>query len=129
MRNRIIGAVSAALIASGLAVAVSGAPAFAAHIGPAGYASFWDGCGSAGVGYCGAAWPIPVQAANVCHSVPTGANDRWTAADNNTTHNIVIYQNGGCNPSGGSQWTIYAGTMTGQLGSGANNAASSYSWR
>jgi hypothetical protein len=105
-------------------------PALAlSHVGPAGYASFWDGCGSAGVGYCGAAWPIPVQTANVCHNVPTGSNDKWTAVDNNTTHDIVLYANAGCNPSGGSSWRIYAGTMTGQMGSGANNAVSSYSWR
>lgn len=116
-----------ALVAGG--VAVSPTPAFAAHVGPAGYASFWDGCGSSGVGYCGAAWPIPVQSANACHNVPSGSNDKWTAVDNNTSHNIVLYSNAGCNPSGGTTWTIYAGTMTGQMGSGANNAVSSYSWR
>jgi hypothetical protein len=128
VKRKLAAILSAIAIITG-AVIGGASPAFAAHVGPSGYFTAWDGCGSAGVGYCGAAWPTPVQTANVCHNVPTGANDKWTAVDNYTSHNIVLYVNAGCNPSGGSSWTIYAGTMTGQMGSGANNSVSSYSWR
>jgi hypothetical protein len=97
-------------------------PALAAHVGPAGYVSFWDGCP---VGYCGAAWPIPQSqlGQGTCRSVPTGSNDRFTAFDNNTSRNIVVYTGGGCT---GSVATLYAGTMTGQMGSPFNNSISSY---
>lgn len=111
-----------ALSLAAVAVFGLGSPAMAAHVGPSGYFSAWNGCP---VGYCDASWAIPVQAAGTCHSVPTGANDKWTAVDNNTTHNIDLFQNGSC---GGTKWTIYAGTYTGQMGSGANNAVSSYRW-
>jgi hypothetical protein len=112
-------AVSLLLAAGTLGVAT---PALAAHVGPAGYVSFWDGCP---VGYCGAAWPIPQSqlGQGVCHSVPSGSNDRFTAFDNNTSRNIVVYTAGGCT---GSVATLYAGTMTGQMGSPFNNSISSY---
>lgn len=126
MRNKILTAASAALIACGFAVASGASPALAAHVGPAGYVSFWDGCGSAGVGYCGAAWPIPASqiGTGVCHAVPTGANDRFTAFDNNTpSKNIQVYTAGGCT---GSHATLYAGTLTGQMGSPFDNTISSF---
>ena len=121
MRNKIMLAFAAALVGLGLGIA-TGSPAFAAHVGPAGYVSFWDGCS---VGYCGAAWPIPQAqlGTGACRAVPTGANDRWTAFDNNTSKNIEVYTAGGCT---GSHATLYAGTMTGQMGSGFNNTISSY---
>lgn len=130
MRNKILTVLAAALIASGLVVASGATPALAAHVGPAGYVSFWDGCtgGSSSnhtVGYCGAAWPIPQSqlGQGVCRSVPTGANDRFSAFDNNTSRNILVYTAGGCT---GSVATLYAGTMTGQIGSPFNNTISSY---
>src|SRR5689334_3493570 len=129
MRNKILTAVGAALVATGFAVASGAGPALAAHVGPAGYVTFWDGCtgGSSSnhtVGYCGAAWPIPQSqlGTGVCHSVPTGSNDRFSAFDNNTGRNIVVYTAGGCT---GSVATLYAGTMTGQLASTFNNTISS----
>lgn len=111
-----------ALALSVVAVLGVGSPALASGPGPSGYFTAWDGCS---VGYCGAAWPIPPQTAGVCHSVPSGSNDKFTAVDNHTTRNIVLYKDAGC---GGTHWTIYAGTYTGQLGSGANNTVSSYHW-
>lgn len=112
---------------------MSATPALAAHVGPAGYVTFWDGCtgGSSSnhtVGYCGAAWPIPQSqlGQGVCHNVPTGSNDRFSAFDNNTGRNIVVYTNANCSSSGANA-ILYAGTMTGQLASGWNNTISSYS--
>ena len=85
------------LAALALAIGLTGVsllnvtPALAAHVGPAGYVTFYDGCtgGSSSnhtVGYCGAAWPIPQSqlGQGVCHNVPTGSNDRFSAFDNNT---------------------------------------------
>lgn len=108
----------------------SASPAQAAgYPGPAGYVTFWDGC-SAGntVGYCGAAWPIPQSqlGQGVCHAVPTGANDRFSAFHNNTGRNIVVYTNGGCSSSGRNA-ILYAGTHTGQIDSLFNNTISSWS--
>lgn len=130
MRNKIMTLVAAVLIATGLGLATGGTPAFAAHVGPAGYVSFWDGCtgGSSSnhtAGYCGAAWAIPQSqiGSGVCHSVPTGSNDRFSAFDNNTGRSIAVYTNGGCT---GSVATLYAGTMTGQLASAFNNTISSF---
>jgi hypothetical protein len=122
-------ALFAALAAVSLFFGAS-APAFAAaHVGPSGYVTFWDGC-SAGntVGYCGASWPLnpTVQSRNVCYSVPTGSNDRWSSVDNYTGRNIEIFTAGSC---GGSHAYVYAGTMTGQLDSPYNNSVSSYIWR
>lgn len=100
--------------------------------GPSGHVTFWDGCtgGSSSnhtVGYCGAAWPIPQSqlGQGVCHAVPTGANDRFSAFDNRTSRNIVVYVGGGCS-SAYPHATLYAGTHTGQLGSGFNNTISSW---
>ena len=107
---------------------LTSAPALAAHVGPAGYVTFYDGCNSNHtVGYCGAAWPIPQSqlGQGVCHNVPTGSNDRFSAFDNNTSRDIVVYTNANCSSSG--SWArLYAGTMTGQLASGWNNTISSY---
>jgi hypothetical protein len=118
--RRILIAATAAAAAFAITQGVP-TPAFAAHVGPAGYVSFWDGCP---VGYCGAAWPIPSANIGSCHSVPTGANDRFTGMDNNTGRNISVWTGGSCT---GGRATLYAGTMTGQLGSGFNNTISSYS--
>jgi hypothetical protein len=105
------------------ALAIS-SPALA-HNGPSGYISFWDGCNGGSnptVGYCGAAWPIPqTYTLNSCYSVPTGSNDRWSAFDNNTSHNFKVYTGGSCS---GSVATLYAGTETGQLDSPFNNSIS-----
>lgn len=120
MRIKLLTALAATLVATGVGVGI-GTPALAAHVGPAGYVSFWDGCP---VGYCGAAWPIPSANIGSCHSVPTGANDRFTGMDNNTGRNISVWTAGSCT---GQRATLYAGTMTGQLGSGFNNTISSYS--
>lgn len=125
--RRILTAITAA--AAAFAITQVPTPALAAHVGPAGYVSFWDGCtgGSSSnhtVGYCGAAWPIASASIGSCHSVPTGANDRFSAFDNNTGRNISVWTAGGCT---GQRATLYAGTMTGQLGSGFNNTISSYS--
>jgi len=114
-------------------LAFSPSPAQAAgYPGPSGYVTFWDGCtgGSSSnhtVGYCGAAWPIPQSQLQqgVCHSVPTGSNDRFSAFHNNTGRNIVVYTVGGCSSSG-QHATLYAGTSTGQLASAFNNTISSY---
>lgn len=124
-----------AITALALAVSLLGvsllnsAPALAAHVGPAGYVTFYDGCNSNHtVGYCGAAWPIPQSqlGQGVCHNVPTGSNDRFSAFDNNTSRDIVVYTNANCSSSG-SNARLYAGTQTGQLASGWNNTISSYS--
>jgi len=128
MRNKIMALIASALIAAGLGLALGGTPAFAAHVGPAGYVTFWDGCNGGSnptAGYCGAAWPIPQSqlGQGVCRSVPTGANDRWSAFDNNTGRNIIVFTAGGCT---GSHATLYAGTQTGQLGSGFGNTISSF---
>jgi hypothetical protein len=118
----------AALAAGGIFYAT---PAFA-MVGQAGYITFWDGCtgGSSTnhtVGYCGAAWPIPgSRTRNVCYSVPTGSNDRWSAFSNNSGHNVDVYTAGEC---GGSRATLYNGTETGQLTAAFNNTISSYAVR
>jgi len=115
--------------AGGALVGASQAPAMAAMQGPAGYVTFWDGCSSGNtVGYCGAAWPIPPQSVGTCHSVPSGANDKFSAFSNNTSHNIRVWTNAGCGSGGGSSAVLYAGTETGQLASGFNNKISSYVW-
>lgn len=119
-------------VAVSLLLGLTAAPALAAHVGPAGYVTFYDGCtgGSSSnhtVGYCGAAWTIPQSqlGQGVCHNVPTGSNDRFSAFDNNTSRDIVVYTNANCSSSG--SWArLYAGTMTGQLASGFNNTISSY---
>lgn len=99
-------------------------PAMASGPGPSGYVTVWDGCGSAGNGYCGAAWPIPVATIDVCYSMPAGSNDKPSAVDNHTSHLIKFYKNGGCTST---SYTIYAGTYTGALTAGqGNNAWSSY---
>lgn len=91
--------------------------------GPAGYLSFWDGCGSPAVGYCGAAWALsPSGGLNVCHAVPTGSNDKFTAFSNNSGHNFRVWTAAGCT---GSSATLYNGTEAGVLGSGFNNTISS----
>lgn len=128
--RKILTALGVSLLLAGGAVGAIQAPALAAHVGPAGYVSFWDGCtgGSSSnhtVGYCGAAWPIPQSqlGQGTCRSVPSGSNDRFSAFDNNTSRNIEVYTAGGCT---GSHATLYAGTLTGQLDSPFNNSISSY---
>jgi hypothetical protein len=132
MTKKILAVLAGLAVALGIG-AVQATPAFAAHVGPAGYVTFWDGCtgGSSSnhtVGYCGAAWPIPQSqlGQGVCHNVPTGSNDRFSAFDNNTSRDIVVYTNANCSSSG-SNARLYAGTMTGQLATGWNNTISSYS--
>ena len=88
--------------------------------GPSGYVTIWDGCGSAGNGYCGAAWPIPVGTIGSCYSMPSGSNDKASAVDNHTSHTIKFYRDGGCS---NTSYTIYAGTYTGALTSGQGNNA------
>ena len=84
-------------------------------VGPAGYITFWSGCGSPAVGYCGAAWPLsPSGGLNVCHAVPSGANDQFASFSNNSGHNFRVWTNAGCS---GSSATLYNGTETGQLAS------------
>jgi hypothetical protein len=117
----------AALAAVSLLVLGLGSPALAAGPGPSGYVSVWEGCGSSDVGYCGAAWPLAPGAEYVCHSMPTGSNDRDSAVDNHATgKNITFFDNGGCvTPS----HVIYNGTYTGALTSGqGKNKWSSYWW-
>lgn len=98
-------------------------PVLACCQGPAGYITFWDGCGSSGVGYCGASWPLNAGGGiGVCHAVPTGANDKFTAVSNNSGHDFRVWTAAGCT---GSSATIYNQTETGQLGSGFNNTISS----
>lgn len=108
-------------IAAGIIVAslTLTTPAFAAMQGPAGYLTFWDGCGSAGIGYCGATWALNTGGGiGVCHALPTGANDKPSAFSNNTSHNFRVWTAAGCT---GSSAILYGGTETGQLGSGFNN--------
>lgn len=113
--------VTAAAAGVGLAVSMS-LPAFATtHYGPAGYVTVWDGCP---VGHCGAAWPIPVGTISTCYSVPSGSNDRISAVDNYTSHQIRFYKDGGC---GVPYWDFYADTANYALSSGqGNNSYSSY---
>lgn len=116
MKKRLL----AVLTVSLLAVFGISAPAWA-HNGPAGYTTIWDGCP---VGYCGAAWPLPVDSVNVCKSLPTGANDKPSAVDNYTGWTFDFYKDAGCS---GTLYRIYGGTQTGALTSGqGNNAWSSY---
>lgn len=129
--QKIAVAVVSLFAAGAAAMAASPTPAMAAMQGPAGYISFWDGCSGGSnptVGYCGAAWPIPPQATGTCHSVPSGANDRFSAFSNNTTHNIRVWTNASCGAGGGSSAVLYAKTETGQIGSGFNNTITSYVW-
>lgn len=118
-------------VGSAPAVAVSAdrapaAPAMAAMSGPDGYLTFWDGCngGPAPVaGECGAAWVLTASGGiGVCHSVPTGSNDRWSAFDNRTGHNFRVWTNGGCT---GQSAVLYNGTETGQIDPPFNNSISS----
>lgn len=116
MKRKLAAAAAAGLLA---VLGLSG-PAFA-HNGPAGYTTIWDGCP---VGYCGAAWPLPVGSTHVCRSLPTGANDKPSAVDNYTSWKFTFYKDAGCS---GTAYVIYAGTQTGALTSGqGNNAWSSY---
>lgn len=112
---------AAAVIAGMLGVLGLSGPALAAHTGPAGYTTIWDGCP---VGYCGAAWPLPVGSTHVCRSLPTGANDKPSAVDNYTSYKFTFYKDAGC---AGTAYVIYAGTYTGALNANqGNNAWSSY---
>lgn len=115
--KRIIGsAIAGILLSLGFV-----APAFAAHVGPSGYVTVWDGCP---VGACGAGWPIPVGTISHCYSVPSGSNDRISAVDNYTSHQIRFYKDGGC---GVPYYDFYAGTYDLGLSSGqGNNSYSSY---
>ncbi len=110
-----------------LAVTASlSSPAFASMQGPVGYLTFWDGCGSSGVGYCGATWALnPGGGIGVCHALPTGANDKPTAFSNNSGHNFRVWTAAGCAGGGGNSAVLYNGTEAGQLGSGFNNTISS----
>lgn len=120
-------AVSLLITGAGLTAAT---PASASPVHLADYVAFWDGCtggpsSNHTVGYCGAAWAIPQSqlGQGVCRSVPSGANDRWSAFDNSTSRNIVVFTDSGCT---GSVAVLYAGTATGQIGSPFNNSISSY---
>jgi hypothetical protein len=82
---------------------------------PAGYLTFWSGCGSPAVGFCGAAWAFNTGGGlNVCHAVPTGANDQFAAFSNNSGSNFRVWTAAGCT---GSSATLFNGTETGQLAS------------
>lgn len=122
MRKR---SIAGLLTAMGLGIGsiVVGTPAFAAMQGPAGYLTFWDGCGSSGVGYCGATWALNTGGGiGVCHALPTGANDKPSAFSNNTTHNFRVWTAAGCT---GSSATLYAGTETGDLADPFDNSITS----
>jgi hypothetical protein len=129
MRTRIMTILGGLLVAAGLSIAIDATPALASN-GPVGYVSFWDGCNGGAnptAGYCGAAWAFPASqiGVGVCHSVPVGSNDRWSAFSNNDTgRNITVWTAGGCT---GSVATLYNGTETGQIDSPFNNTISSWS--
>lgn len=108
------------LLAASIAITLGiTSPAFACCQGPAGYLTFWDGCGTNGVGYCGAAWALNAGGGiGVCHALPTGAANRPTAFSNNSGHNFRVWTGSGCT---GSSATLYNGTETGQLDSPYNN--------
>ena len=103
---------------------VHAAPSFAGPLrsmqGPAGYLTFWDGCGSSGFGYCGATWALNAGGGiGVCHALPTGAANHPSAFSNNSGgHNFVVFTGPGCT---GSSATLYSGTETGQLAAPFNN--------
>lgn len=121
MRQRIALLLVSLLASIGVAVGLNASPALAAHTGPAGYTTIWDGCP---VGYCGAAWPLPVGSTHICRSLPTGANDKPSAVDNYTSWKFTFYKDAGCS---GTAYVIYAGTYTGALApSQGNNNWSSY---
>lgn len=111
MRIKLWAVAAVSLFAAGIGVATAPVPALAT--GPAGYITFWSGCGSPALGYCGASWPLtPAGGLNVCHAVPTGANDQFAAFSNNSGHNFRVWTAAGCT---GSSATLYNGTETGQL--------------
>lgn len=113
-------ALAIAALTSALGIVLSSSPALACCQGPAGYLSFWDGCP---VGYCGAAWALNAGGGiGVCHAVPTGSNDKFTAFSNNSGHNFRVWTAAGCT---GSSATLYNGTETGDLASPFDNSISS----
>lgn len=119
MRIKLWAVAAVSLFAAGLGVASAPVPAFAAMQGPAGYLTFWDGCGSSGVGYCGAAWALNTGGGiGVCHALPTGAGNHPSAFSNNTGSNFAVYTGSGCT---GSVATLYAHTETGDLASPYDN--------
>lgn len=123
MRKRIAAVLSAIGLSIG-AITV-GSPAYASLTGPAGFLTFWDGCGSSGVGFCGAAWALNTGGGlNVCHALPTGAANRPSAFSNNTTHNFRVWTGAGCT---GSTAILFAGTETGDLDSPYDNNLESQS--
>lgn len=111
MRKRLVSLL--AVMGMGIGSVLAATPAFADLHGPAGYITFWSGCGSPAVGYCGASWPLNAGGGiGVCHAVPTGANDQFAAFSNNSGHNFRVWTAAGCT---GSSATLYNGTETGQL--------------
>lgn len=95
----------------------------AASQGPAGYLTFWDGCGSSGVGFCGATWALtPAGGLNVCHALPTGADNHPSAFSNQSGHNFRVWTGGGCT---GSSAILYNGTESGDIDDPFNNSISS----
>lgn len=119
---------AAAALGVSLLLVGTATPALAAGPGPSGYVSVWEGCGSADVGYCGAAFPIQPGTEFVCHNIPSWFNDRDSAVDNHATgKNITFFDNAGCvTPS----HVIYNGTYTGALtsGQGKNKWSSYWFW-
>jgi hypothetical protein len=121
MRKRIVSL--AAAIGLGIGMVATNTPAFASQ-GPAGYLTFWDGCNTGNTaGYCGATWALtPAGGLNVCHAVPTGSNDKFSAMSNQSGHNFRVWTAAGCT---GSSATLYNGTETGELDAPFNNSISS----
>ena len=118
---------------AGLAAIVFGVfglstPAQAAHVGPAGYVTVYDGCS---VGFCGAAWPLKPGTSYVCHGMPSGSDNRISAVDSNAPGKNITFSSGySCKDP---LFTFYNGTMDGQLTNGnppgqGNNSYSSYYW-
>jgi hypothetical protein len=103
-----------AIVAAFMAVVLGmSSPALACCQSPSGFITFWSGCGSPAVGFCGAAWPLNAGGGlNVCHAVPAGANDQFAAFSNNSGHNFRVWTAAGCT---GSSATLFNGTETGQL--------------
>jgi hypothetical protein len=95
-------------------------PNLATLPGAAGYVNVWNGCP---VGYCDAAWAIPVRSVATCWNVPSGSNDKITAVSNRTSHTIVFHPNAGCQ---GTAYTFYAGTASGDVP--GSNTYSSYEY-
>lgn len=122
MKKKLVSLLAAFGLALGL-VAVTSAPAQACCVStaPAGYVSVWEGCGSADVGYCGAAEPFAVSGKHgVCQNFQSYMNDRDSAVSNNTNYRARFYKDGNCS---GTYYDIYGKTETGALTSGQGKNA------